>query len=49
MSETAKEIFYLLSFSVSTGFLFSKTIFSLVKIWQDDEWLEKGKSRRLRP
>ncbi|MFZ5953403.1 MAG: hypothetical protein ACOYXC_22055 [Candidatus Rifleibacteriota bacterium] len=49
MSETAKEIFYLLSFSLGSGFLFSRTVFSLVKIWQNDEWLEKGKSRRYKP
>jgi Golgi nucleoside diphosphatase len=49
MSETAKEIFYLLSFSVGSGFLLSKTVFSLMKIWQDDQWLEKGRSRRFRP
>jgi hypothetical protein len=49
MSETAKEIFYLLSFSVGTGFLFSKTLLSLINAWKDDTYLEKSRSRRYRP
>lgn len=49
MSETAREIFYLLSFSVGTGFLLSKTMFALYKEWQDDSYLEKSRNRRLRP
>jgi hypothetical protein len=49
MSETAQEIFYLLSFSVTTGFFLSKTLFALFKTWQDDSWLEKGRGRRSKP
>jgi hypothetical protein len=49
MSETATEIFYLLSFSIGTGVLLSKTLCSLLRTWQDDEWLEKNKNKRYRP
>jgi len=49
MSETAKEIFYLLSFSVGSGFLLSKTLFALYRTLQDDSWLEKGRGRRCKP
>ncbi len=49
MSETAKEIFYLLSFSVGSGFLLSKTLFALYRTWQEDGWLEKGRGRRCKP
>ena len=45
MNDSAREIFYLLSFSVSTGFLFSKTVFTLINIWQE----EKLSPKRYRP
>ncbi|MDD2999529.1 MAG: hypothetical protein PHV05_10755 [Candidatus Riflebacteria bacterium] len=49
MNETAKEIFYLLSFSVSTGFLLSKTLYALYQEWQDNNWLKKNRNHRYRP
>ncbi len=49
MNESAREIFYLLSFSVGTGFMLSKTLFALYKEWQNDSRLEKTRSRRVRP
>ncbi|GAB1354654.1 hypothetical protein MASR1M12_33930 [Erysipelotrichia bacterium] len=49
MNDSAREIFYLLSFSVGTGFMLSKTLFALYKEWQNDKSLEKSRNRRLRP
>jgi len=49
MSESAREIFYLLSFSVTAGFFFSKTMFKLFITWQENGEVEKGKVKRHRP
>ncbi|GEM_PF-3034643 len=49
MNDSAREIFYLLSFSVGTGFMLSKTLFALYKEWLNDKSLEKSRNRRLRP
>ncbi|HNX77423.1 MAG TPA: hypothetical protein PLM07_12710 [Candidatus Rifleibacterium sp.] len=49
MNESAREIFYLLSFSVGTGFMLSKTLFALFKEWQNENRLGKTRNRRLRP
>jgi len=49
MNDSAREIFYLLSFSVGTGFMLSKTLFALYMEWQNDKSLEKSRNRRLRP
>jgi hypothetical protein len=49
MNETAKEIFYLLSFSAGSGFLLSRTLFELYKEWTNESGLEQTRNRRLRP
>ncbi len=47
LSETTKDVIYLVSFSVCSGVMFCKTIFSLYKEWLKDE--DAASKQRMKP
>lgn len=48
ITDTSREIIYILVFSIGTGMLFSRTVFSLIRLWQEEEIVTSENKRRYR-